>query len=198
MQQIDPDAELQRLNDIVYLAYDGNKEGRGGQIVFLHGIQSDHELDHDVHMRLSWSNKDGSQLWPNSWLSESFPTAAIYLVQYDSRMHQDDKHGRLDMFVTAEMILDNLLLAGIGQSRKNPVILIGQDIGGLVLKETCLRANSGARQDQRKMMFLQQLKGIFYFSTPNLGLDHKMHYWDPACQANEGDTGEQCGNSTFE
>ncbi|KAL2643569.1 hypothetical protein R1flu_011156 [Riccia fluitans] len=98
-------------------------------------------------------------------------------------MHQDDKHGRLDMFATAEMILDNLSLAGIGQSRKNPVILIGQDIGGLVLKETCLRANSGARQDQRKMMFLQQLKGIFYFSTPHLGLDHEMHYWDPACQA---------------
>ncbi|KAL2643582.1 hypothetical protein R1flu_011169 [Riccia fluitans] len=111
-------------------------------------------------------------------------------------MHQDDKHGRLDMFVPAEMILDNLLLAGIGQSRKNPVILIGQDIGGLVLKETCLRANSGPEEDEVSAAVERFF--LLFHTPPWFGPRDALLGSRMSSSANEGATGEQCGNSTFE
>ncbi|KAL3685434.1 hypothetical protein R1sor_003456 [Riccia sorocarpa] len=168
---MDPKSELVRLNDAVYLVYDGNRKGRGCQIVFLHGLQVNHEEDEDTtYLRNCWSSRDGSELWPKCWLAKSFPTASIYLVKYDSRLLKDPNNIQKDMYITAEGILSSLLLQKIGQSPKNPVILVGQDIGGLVIKEICLQA-SRHEGEEEKRLFSQQVKGIVYYSTPHLGVD---------------------------
>ncbi|KAL3679890.1 hypothetical protein R1sor_022846 [Riccia sorocarpa] len=172
---MDPKSELDRRTDAVYRVYNGNRKGRGCQIVFLHGLQVNHEQEEDAaYLRKCWSSRDGCELWPK-WLAGSFPSASIYLVKYDSRLHEDDKNSQRDMHITAEGILSDLLLANIGQSPKNPVILVGQDIGGLVIKEICLLA-SRHLGEEKKMLFSQQVKGIVYYSTPHLGV--RMEFGD--------------------
>ncbi|KAL3685433.1 hypothetical protein R1sor_003455 [Riccia sorocarpa] len=165
-----------QVNDAVYLVYDGNRKGRGCQIVFLHGLQVNHEEDEDTtYLRNCWSSRDGSELWPKCWLAKSFPTASIYLVKYDSRLLKDPNNIQKDMYITAESILSSLLLEKIGQSPKNPVILVGQDIGGLVIKEICLQASRHEGEEEKRLeekrLFSQQVKGIVYYSTPHLGVD---------------------------
>ncbi|KAL3679888.1 hypothetical protein R1sor_022844 [Riccia sorocarpa] len=161
--------------DAVYRVYDGNRKGRGCQIVFLHGLQVNHEQEEDAaYLRKCWSSRDGCELWPK-WLAGCFPSASIYLVKYDSRLHEDDKNKQRDMHITAEGILSDLLLANIGQSPKNPVILVGQDIGGLVIKTICLLA-SRHLGEEKKRLFSQQVKGIVYYSTPHLGV--RMEFGD--------------------
>ncbi|KAL3685435.1 hypothetical protein R1sor_003457 [Riccia sorocarpa] len=174
---MDPISELARVRDALYLVYDGNRNGRGCQIVFLHGLQVNHEQEEDVaYLRNCWSSRDDSELWPK-WLglAESFPTASVYLVKYNSRLLKDDTNMQTDMYITAEYILSNLLLAKIGQSPRNPVILVGQDIGGLVIKEVCLQASGREGEEEKRLeekrLFLQQVKGIVYYSTPHLGVD---------------------------
>ncbi|KAL3679883.1 hypothetical protein R1sor_022839 [Riccia sorocarpa] len=165
---------LQRT-DAVYRVYNGNRKGRGCQIVFLHGLQVNHKQEEDAaYLRKCWSSRDGCELWPK-WLAGSFPSASIYLVKYDSRLHEDDKNKQRDMHITAEGILSDLLLANIGQSPKNPVILVGQDIGGLVIKTICLLA-SRHLGEEKKRLFSQQVKGIVYYSTPHLGV--RMEFGD--------------------
>ncbi|KAL3675828.1 hypothetical protein R1sor_025776 [Riccia sorocarpa] len=167
-----------QLNDSVYLAYNGNEDGPRPQIVLFHGIQADCEQSPEALLRNCWSSEDGCEFWVKSWLKRSFPTATVYLVYYDCRIAEDDNCGSLDMYATAERILGDLLLEDIGQSPRNPVILVGQDIGGQVLKAVCLQASRRSRSgyDSPEKQFLEQVKGTFFFSTPHGGLEPGIPY----------------------
>ncbi|KAL3679934.1 hypothetical protein R1sor_022890 [Riccia sorocarpa] len=81
----------------------------------------------------------------------------------------------MDIYLVAESLLMDLLLAKVGQDC--PVILIGHSFGGLVIKQLCLTAHKIiCRQLHRpdnetlaRKIFLQSVKAIFYIATPHTG-----------------------------
>ncbi|KAL3688352.1 hypothetical protein R1sor_014661 [Riccia sorocarpa] len=78
----------------------------------------------------------------------------------------------LSMHNLTENLAQDLISCGnIGQ-RGLPVVMIGYDLGGLVIKALCVYLESEPVDKKRRRMFgrfLKNLKGIFYFSTPHLG-----------------------------
>ncbi|KAL2653652.1 hypothetical protein R1flu_021780 [Riccia fluitans] len=177
-QRSQGDQHLVRLTDAVYQVYkpDGNPRA---QIVFFHGIR---RQDFSRAYIETWKTSDGSECWPQSWLPRYFSKAAVYLVSYDSSASVDSTHGRLDMFTAGEQLLANLLLAKIGQHRNCPLILVGHDLGGLLIKHICLQADEGRSRRssdcERMAMFLRQIRGIFFFSTPHGGVCLKTKFSD--------------------
>lgn len=138
------------------------------QVIFFHGFQ----LQDDSYAHLStWKCGKGDSVWPQTWLGDEFPDAHILTISYNARLMKSTEHGNLDLFLTAENLLSDLLLARIGQERDCPVILVGHSFGGLVIKQLCVLAkNKGNHQHNT---FLENLKGLFFYSTPHHGIPFK-------------------------
>ncbi|KAL2645193.1 hypothetical protein R1flu_012780 [Riccia fluitans] len=75
------------------------------------------------------------------------------------------------MYLIRENLVQSLIdLQGAGQNC--PVILVGHCVGGLVLKEVCLRASEctslSTYPERPYKQFLQNLRGAFFYSTPHI------------------------------
>ncbi|KAL3687383.1 hypothetical protein R1sor_013692 [Riccia sorocarpa] len=167
---------MKQVNDAVFRAYP--KEIKDWtptiQIVFFHGLTRPEQEDSYI---MTWTTMlesgDAGVCWPAVWLPSRFSGAGIYLVSYDSSRRTDAQNGRSDLFGAAESVLWNLLDAGIGQFSQCPVILVGHDLGGLLIKKICCDADrSGTRSGRRarKALFLKQLKGIYFLAVPHSGI----------------------------
>ncbi|KAL2622244.1 hypothetical protein R1flu_002449 [Riccia fluitans] len=180
---------LKKLNDAHYewdeYQYDGPASV---EIVFFHG--AGHENDMESHEKLyetTWTTTSSSEFWPAAWLPtvRDVPRARIFSVKYDSSMKQSDNRGRYSMRILVENLAVNLIdLEGgnIGQ-QKVPVILVGYNLGGLVIKGLCrylsekqiyggsASSSTSADRYMKRQQFLKYLTGIFYFATPHVGLE---------------------------
>jgi hypothetical protein len=138
------------------------------QVLFFHGLPR--EDVPDLHLATR-SNSDGL-LWPQTWLMDDFPGAQIFFVTYGAAL----KIANFHMRDTAENLISDLLQANIGQVPGCPVVLVGHCIGGLVIKELCLNAYEElhlakpSRTKKKFETFLNSIKGIFYYSSPILGI----------------------------
>ncbi|KAL3687371.1 hypothetical protein R1sor_013680 [Riccia sorocarpa] len=163
---------MKQVNDAVFRAYP--KEIKDWtptiQIVFFHGLTRPEQEDSYIMTWTTMLDSGGAGVcWPAVWLPSLFSGAGIYLVSYDSSLRTDAQNGRSDLFLAAESVLWNLLDAGIGQFSQCPVILVGHDLGGLLIKKICCEADRSGRR-ARKALFLKQLKGIYFLAVPHSGL----------------------------
>ncbi|KAG6556979.1 hypothetical protein Mapa_001395 [Marchantia paleacea] len=109
---------------------------------------------------------------------------AYSLSMYDSCLKKSHDCGRFSMELLAENLAMNLIVLGkIGQIGL-PVVLIGDNLGGLVIKKLCLyveqnnslhkgwetREGPLPEKNQSFENFLQRISEIFYFATPHQGL----------------------------
>ncbi|KAL2609863.1 hypothetical protein R1flu_028436 [Riccia fluitans] len=136
----------------------------------------------------TWMTRSGEELWPAAWLpiEDSFSKASMYSVKFDSSATQGNEHGRFRMRTLVEYLALNLIeLGNIGQTGV-PVVLVGHDVGGLVIKELCLylvkslpvhkqlKTEDSHLSNRKKLLkyknFLRCLIGVFYFATPHHGV----------------------------
>ncbi|KAG6550695.1 hypothetical protein Mapa_007792 [Marchantia paleacea] len=159
-----------RLSDSVYELYKPRGESLL-DIVFFHGLQIGHNSEAHVS---TWRSRASQQdVWPMTWLPEEFPGARIFSVTYDACIMTTAEHGRLDLYCTAESLMQNLISAKVGQPPWRPVILVGHSYGGLVIKQLCLHAHfseSLHRSKEQMAGFLNCIKGIFFYGTPHHGM----------------------------
>jgi hypothetical protein len=137
------------------------------QLVFFHGLQL--EGLEDAHIT-TWLSQDRSQLWLN-WLLEDFPTARILIVSYDASSKRNSFKGNTDMYVTGENLVHSLVGAQVGQDGC-PVLLVGHCLGGLVMKELCVQADSMLNKNpsnEALESLLLTIKGLFFYATPHHG-----------------------------
>ncbi|KAL2614175.1 hypothetical protein R1flu_025867 [Riccia fluitans] len=156
--------KVTKLNDHLY------KVSRGWtpevEVVFFHGLtRSPQEEKHLT----TWRTPDGSVCWPIVWIPELFRGATVYLVSYDSSIQRTFSSGGMDMYLVGESIFQLLLLEDVGQNHRCPLILVGHDLGGLVIKQICLHA-CRQTQNMKATLFLEQLRGICFLATPHAGL----------------------------
>ncbi|CAM6083396.1 unnamed protein product [Calypogeia fissa] len=167
--------ELKQHNDSVYelCRPSGPSSSRPSvELVFFHGLQFDGT---ERAYLTTWLSKDGQECWL-PWIFESFPEARILLVSYDSSAKMEDDGGCTDMYITSENLLHDLIggNAQVGQDGC-PVVLVGHSVGGLVIKEVLLRANSvlnlepTEKNREKLLFFLENVKYLFYYSCPHHG-----------------------------
>jgi triacylglycerol esterase/lipase EstA (alpha/beta hydrolase family) len=156
-----------QINDSVYELHKP-KDTTKVQVVFFHGLQKEDYTD--AHLR-TWQSEDGSLLWPQTWLVEDIPGAHVLSVSYSLTYNVN---GSLDMDLIVENLVSDLLQVGIGQVPQCAVVLVGHSIGGLVIKALCKHAHEEFSRSQglerdRLQLFLNNVGGIFYYSTPHHG-----------------------------
>ncbi|CAM6107345.1 unnamed protein product [Calypogeia fissa] len=157
-----------KLNDAVYELYKPSSAACNLDIVFFHGLQLQ---DYSTAYTETWVSAKADECWPQTWLAHDFPQARILSVSYDSSAIRGSKQGNRDMEATGESLLDCLVCqAGVGQT--NPVVLVGHSLGGLVIKQVCLKAetiyNSKPTADALHR-FLINMRGVFFYATPHHG-----------------------------
>ncbi|CAM6118867.1 unnamed protein product [Calypogeia fissa] len=162
-------AHAVRLNEFVYELY--KPLGTPSlQIVFFHGLQD--RGSSDVHLS-TWQSRDGSCIWPQTWLVEEFPGAHVLSVSYFEEIeHLGRRHS---MRLLAENILSDLMAENVGQAAYCPVVLVGHSIGGQVVKQLCydayetLNISEGVKRAKLEN-FLGNIRGIFFYATPHRGI----------------------------
>ncbi|BFI34225.1 protein SERAC1 [Marchantia polymorpha subsp. ruderalis] len=158
-----------RLSDSVYELYNPGVESVL-DVVFFHGLQSSHTSV--PHLSTWISSGSHKEVWPQTWIPQKFPGARILSVEYDASISTSPTHGRLDLYLTAESLMYNLIIAKVGQHPWRPVILVGHSYGGLVIKQLCVQAHfseSLHRSDKQIARFLNSVTGIFFYGTPHHG-----------------------------
>lgn len=165
-----------QINDHVYELTNLSGRRPSIELVFFHGLQL--KQTQQPHLD-TWLSADGTQLWLN-WIIQKFPDARILTVHYDAHPMRTDKNGRMDMYVTTENLLQSLVMAfpagaAVGQDGC-PVVFVGHCVGGLVMKQLCVYANSKVfrsshRFSQSVQKFLKNVKGLFFYATPHHGTE---------------------------
>ncbi|CAM6084056.1 unnamed protein product [Calypogeia fissa] len=158
-------ASAVQLNECVYELY--KPVGKPSiQIVFFHGLQD--RGSSDVHLS-TWQSRDGSCIWPQTWLVEEFPSAHVLSVSYFRYLGQDAR----DSYSITDNLLADLMDAKVGQASDCPVVLVGHSIGGQFIKELCRQAGGSASEGLRRVQlenFLRNMRGIFFYATPHGGI----------------------------
>lgn len=161
---------MYQLSDSVYELYNPGVESVL-DVVFFHGLQSSHTSV--PHLSTWISSGSHKEVWPQTWIPQEFPGARILSVEYDASISTSPTHGRLDLYLTAESLMYNLIIAKVGQHPWRPVILVGHSYGGLVIKQLCVHAHfseSLHRSDKQIARFLNSVTGIFFYGTPHHGI----------------------------
>ncbi|CAM6116433.1 unnamed protein product [Calypogeia fissa] len=151
------------LNDFVYQVYKPTGSP-SVEIVFFHGLNLDGATD--AHWR-TWLSKGGSKLWLE-WIWEKDPHARLLLVSYDAFARRTSNQGHMDMTLTSENLVQDLIEAQVGQGDCS-VVLVGHSIGCLVMKELCTRLDSNPNPSEREQNLLFNVKGLFYYACPHHG-----------------------------
>ncbi|KAL3685676.1 hypothetical protein R1sor_003698 [Riccia sorocarpa] len=156
---------IEQINDSIFELYAPTSGSAEMEILFFHGLQL--EGTSDPHISTWQSRSAQKAVWPGQWLPKDFPKARILSISYDGSLKRDDTCSRMDMYLVAESLLQNCLLAGVGE--RHPVILVGHSYGGLVIKQLFLLAHRRRSYRPEIKTFFESVKGIFYFATPHHG-----------------------------
>ncbi|KAL3685673.1 hypothetical protein R1sor_003695 [Riccia sorocarpa] len=169
------------LNDSLFSLYE--PVNPNAELVLFHGVIQ--KACDDMHVR-AWMSSN--VCWPAVWLQDEadFPRARILSVKYDSSLDKTSKAGVFSMYNLVEALANDLVvISDVGQSGRL-VVLVGHDLGGLVIKALCVylanqislypdhagRERGGVpHRITRFEDFLRNVRGIFYFSTPHMGLE---------------------------
>jgi hypothetical protein len=161
---------LTQLNDSVYEFYrppDG--ESVNFEIIFFHGLV--HGDSSKAYVETWTSNVKSEPIcWLQGLLAQDCPRARILSVSYDSSIEKGLRHGNLDLYRSAENLVQDLVdSAKVAALPGVSVVLVGKDLGGLLIKAICMQAKAKPEPPNR-LTFLKNLKGVFYYGTPHLGV----------------------------
>ncbi|KAF9011454.1 hypothetical protein BDZ89DRAFT_1077817 [Hymenopellis radicata] len=136
-------------------------EGSQIDIVALHGLNG--------HAFRSWEfhGENGENfMWLRDSLPEQLPGARIMTYGYNANVLSDVSTGRLRTF--AETFLERLYqVRASSEAHDRPLILIAHSMGGLVVKQALILANT--RADSRFSSILNSVTGIVFVGTPHSG-----------------------------
>ncbi|KAK5989673.1 Protein SERAC1-like protein [Cladobotryum mycophilum] len=114
----------------------------------------------------SWKSKDKPDMWLRDFLPQSILNARILTYGYDTKLPGSQSE-------TSILELSRRLLESIKTIRheksERPLILIGHDLGGLVVKEALVQASEGSEDDQ---IIFRSCYAVLLFGVPNRGLDN--------------------------
>ncbi|KAJ3527073.1 hypothetical protein NM688_g8176 [Phlebia brevispora] len=135
-------------------------EGRDLDIVVLHGLNG--------HAFATWEDIDQTDrfMWLRDCLPEHFPHARVLTYGYNANVLSDVSTGRLRSY--AETFLENLKYERSSEAhRDRPLMLMAHYLGGLVIKQALIVANT--RADRRYHEILESICGIIFFGIPHRG-----------------------------
>ncbi|KAF4570207.1 hypothetical protein EYR36_010014 [Pleurotus pulmonarius] len=131
-------------------------DGAQVDIVALHGLNG--------HAFRSWEYRDTGFMWLRDHLPDEVPTARIMIYGYNANIIDDVSTGRLRTF--ADTFLERLRYVREKASQR-PLILLAHSMGGLVIKQALLTANT--RADGRFNSILNSVRGVIFVGTPHRG-----------------------------
>ncbi|KAH8932897.1 hypothetical protein BDL97_18G003700 [Sphagnum fallax] len=152
-------------------------------VVFFHGLQiTGGTAPQEGYMR-TWTTTN-NVLWPRDWLPDDLKhNIRVFSLAYDTEATKWFAEGNSE---DVDEIGDNLvqtLVMGIEAIGGRPFALVGHSFGGLVIKALVnamkTRATSQAASSnalnrlavERANKFLENLKGIVFYSVPHTGAD---------------------------
>ncbi|KLJ12361.1 hypothetical protein EMPG_09526 [Blastomyces silverae] len=130
-------------------------------LIFVHGLGGG--------SRKTWSlTKDMKHFWPKSWLPEdpAFKDVRIHSFGYSSDWHKG-KDNAMNIRDHAMSLLSAIeLRPGFGTD-DTPIVLIGHDMGGLVIKKAYMLARLNPQYDD----IAKRICTFYFLATPHLGSD---------------------------
>lgn len=132
----------------------GGNDVSSSDVIFLHGLEGDWST--------TWSSTGPEGSWP-SWLAADIAGVAVWCVRYpaSSTRWRGDSMPIRDRATSLLGALSNARDIG-----RNPFVLIGHSLGGLLIKQ--IVRHSSTMGDQYAG-FADQLAGVVFFSTPHTG-----------------------------
>ncbi|CAK9265674.1 unnamed protein product [Sphagnum jensenii] len=152
-------------------------------VVFFHGLQITGGTAPQEGFEKTWTTRDNNILWPREWLPNDLKDIRVFSLSYDTEATKWFAKGNSE---DVDEIGENLamaLVSGRDAIGGRPFALVGHSFGGLVIKALVnamkTRSTSEAAQSDalnsdavdRANKFLQNLKGIVFYSVPHSGAD---------------------------
>jgi hypothetical protein len=126
-------------------------------VVFLHGI--------DGHALRTWTPVDGTTPWIE-WLTQELPGIGTATIAYGASKSLFFGEG-LSLAEYARLIEPEIDAAL--RDTRGPVFMVCHSLGGLIVKQLVVMAASGVEGNGFGKLFLDQLKGVAFYSTPHDG-----------------------------
>ncbi len=161
---------------------EGSADNPGLNIVFIHGLgDSAHgawSYEQKTYgrswlSRINWFRQTNtsevvakSLFWPE-WLVEDEPSYAIYLIDYPAGKMGWNVGWPLEEAAVA--VLDRLIKNPVLRKSDAPIVFICHSLGGIVIKQLILKANSGRDLNAQKGAFLDRVAGVVFLATPHDG-----------------------------
>ncbi|KAL3697971.1 hypothetical protein R1sor_012047 [Riccia sorocarpa] len=164
-----------KMSDAFYKFYEPTPAHTADMdIIFFHGLESEGADVHDAHISTWRSGGAQGEVWPQSWIPEDFPQARIIAVSYDCCVRKTDTGGLKDLHLIGENLAQEIRWARKEHGYGRPVILVGHGFGGIVMKMLCVYSKNRkgkAVGGSDMAMFLESIRGFFFYSTPHLGIE---------------------------
>jgi pimeloyl-ACP methyl ester carboxylesterase len=158
---------------------EGSADNPRLNIIFVHGLGSSAHGAWSYEQKKSWLSPlnwfrqtntseavTKSLFWPE-WLAEDEPSYAIYLIEYPA-----DKMGwnvGWPLEEAAVAVLARLMTNPVLRKSDAPLVFICHSLGGIVIKQLILKANSGRDLNAQKGAFLDRVAGVVFLATPHDG-----------------------------
>ncbi|KAK8226901.1 hypothetical protein HDK77DRAFT_487248 [Phyllosticta capitalensis] len=122
------------------------------------------------HPFWSFKARENDFMWLRDGLRESLPAARVFTYGYDTRLQRSNSFQSLqDLGLRFGHALVSQIRAGRrGSQAMRPIVFIGQSLGGLVVKEALCKLADGRDEEAN---VLKCVEAIFFFGTPNSGMD---------------------------
>ncbi|KAK8191127.1 uncharacterized protein BKA78DRAFT_352549 [Phyllosticta capitalensis] len=122
------------------------------------------------HPFWSFKARENDFMWLRDGLRESLPAARVFTYGYDTRLQRSNSFQSLqDLGLRFGHALVSQIRAGRRASQAmRPIVFIGQSLGGLVVKEALCKLADGRDEEAN---VLKCVEAIFFFGTPNSGMD---------------------------
>ncbi|KAL3688485.1 hypothetical protein R1sor_014794 [Riccia sorocarpa] len=186
-------AEFKKVGDYVYsLKWEDKPEA---VIVFFHGLvstevdQSESEVEQAFWS--TWTERNSSKCWPITMLPTYLKEEKkvedyrirILAMSYESRVKVPDvAEEGTDNYLLAEaftldLVTDEKSLCRNKTDNKDiPIILVGHDMGGILIKNFILKLEheaalepEGSENHRKLKSFLENLKAVIFYATPHSG-----------------------------
>ncbi|CAG2011585.1 unnamed protein product [Fusarium graminearum] len=164
------------------------KHGPLGRFKFdceFHGITPLFENDGDAKVDVvavpglashpvgSWTLSDGSgDFWLRDFLPHDLPNARVLIYGYDSKL--DNSRSTDNIETMGNALLQSLkALRASTQTINRPIVFVAHSLGGLILKETILKAHDKRDDDDGCRGIADGCYALLMFGVPNTGLRNR-------------------------